>query len=265
MTMRRRLFTARNGWWLRGCEHVGSCPDLHGRPSIEAYGGGTIRIGHHFSASSIPVPLHLVAGPGARLLIGDDVRIGHGGGIAAYGHVEIRHGTQIGPFVIVMDTNFHGGSGDQSVQHECRNVVIGRGCRIGSRVTITRGVSIGDGAEILAGSVVSSDVPAGVCAGGARARILGRAGDPQTRWHSPTAMVPLTLMDALGLGAPPEFRTELAGIPGWNALGMRRLAKDIAVQFGVSIEASGLALLRSVSDIVATVEEATRRRVLSDG
>jgi maltose O-acetyltransferase len=101
------------------------------------------------------------------------VRIGYGAAIAAFQEIRIDDGTEIGPFVVIMDTNFHA-PGDQSVQHDCRPISIGKGCKIGSRVTITRGVSIGDGAEILAGSVVSSSIPSGVRAGGARARILDR-------------------------------------------------------------------------------------------
>jgi acetyltransferase-like isoleucine patch superfamily enzyme len=118
------------------------------------------------------------------LEIGPDVWIGHGAAIAAFELVRIGEGTHIGPFVIIMDTNFHGTPGDQSVRHDCRPIVIGKHCRIGSRVTITRGASIGDGAEILAGSVVSSAIPPGVCAGGARARVFGRAGDAASRWHA---------------------------------------------------------------------------------
>src|SRR6185369_13751150 len=120
-------------------------------------------------------------------------------------HVRIGAGTRIGPFVIVMDTNFHGAGGDQSLQHDCRPVHIGDGCRIGSRVTITRGVTIGDGAEILAGSVVSAAIPGGVCAAGARARIIGAAGDPASRWESAAAALPDILMESLGLEFPPDL------------------------------------------------------------
>jgi acetyltransferase-like isoleucine patch superfamily enzyme len=169
-------------WSLRVCETVGAEPHLHGWPTI--YGApGRIRIGDRFSLWSRPIESHLSAGPDGLLDIGDDVSIGHGAAISAYECVQIGDGTCIGPYVVIMDTNFHGSTGDQSVQHETRPVVIGKNCRIGSGVTITRGAVIGDGAEILAGSVVSSAIPAGVCAGGARARVLGRAGDLTCRWN----------------------------------------------------------------------------------
>ena len=170
-----------NAFWLLGCDRVGSDPRLDGRPTIKAY-GGHIRIGDRFRFASRPVASHLIAGPHGILEIGNDVSIAYGAAIAAFERVDIGPGTRIGPFVIVMDTNFHGAAGDQSVQHDCRPVTIGARCRIGSRVTITRGASIGDESEILAGSVVTSAIPAGVCAGGARARILGRAGEGAASW-----------------------------------------------------------------------------------
>ncbi len=183
MTIRTLWDTASTRRWLRACASVGEEPYLAGKPTIYI-SGGQVRIGDRLRLMSRPVASHLVAGPDAVLDIGNDVSIGYGAAIAAYQHVHIGDGTRIGPFVIIMDTNFHGGSGDQSVQHDCRPVTIGDGCRIGSRVTVTRGVTIGAGAEILAGSVVSSAIPPGVCAAGVRARIIGRAGDVASRWDS---------------------------------------------------------------------------------
>jgi acetyltransferase-like isoleucine patch superfamily enzyme len=181
VSLQQPFKAARMSWSLRVCERVGEAPHLHGWPTI--YGRpGRIRIGDRFSLWSRPIESHLAAGPGGLLDIGNDVSIAHGAAISAYECVQIGDGTLIGPFVLIMDTNFHSSTGDQSLKHETRPVVIGKNCRIGSGVTITRGAVIGDGAEILAGSVVSSAIPPGVCAGGAKARVLGRAGDLTCRW-----------------------------------------------------------------------------------
>ena len=96
------------------CASVGEEPHLAGKPTLEIH-GGHLRIGNHFHLASRPVPSHLAAGPGALLQIGNDVSIGCGAAIAAFEQVRIGNGTRIGPFVIIMDTNFHGASGDQSV------------------------------------------------------------------------------------------------------------------------------------------------------
>src|ERR1043166_3659354 len=176
---------ARTAWWLRACAHVGADPRLFRQPYILG-DDGTIRLGDRFTLSSAPVTSHLVVGGQGVLDIGNDVSIGHGAAIAAFERVSIGDGTAVGPFVIIMDTNFHR-SGDQSVAHDTRPVTIGRRCRIGSRVTITRGATIGDDVQILAGSVVSSDIPAGSCAAGARARVIGRSGDASSQWEDPSS------------------------------------------------------------------------------
>jgi maltose O-acetyltransferase len=257
MSLQERLASARGSWWLRDCERVEADTQLHGRPSIIIY-GGRLRIGARCAIGSVPISSHFVAGPGALLAIGDGVVIGHGAAIAAFERVEIGAGTCIGPFAIIMDTNFHGGSGDQSVHHDCRPVVIGSNCRIGSRVTITRGVTIGDGAEVLAGSVVSGSVPSGVCVGGARARILGRAGDPATRWEGVAAQIPILIMETFRLSTVPDGNTEIAIMPHWDEKHGEILAA-IVRQFGVKLPGGQLTTFRRVADLVEAVERERRQ------
>jgi acetyltransferase-like isoleucine patch superfamily enzyme len=239
--------------WLRTCSSVGEEPYLAGKPTIEVH-GGQVRIGNHFRLASRPVPSHLAAGPGAVLQIGNDVSIGCGAAIAAFEHVRIGDGTRIGPFVIIMDTNFHGASGDQSVQHDCRPVSIGDGCRIGSRVTITRGATIGDGAEILAGSVVSSAIPPGVCAAGARARVIGRPGDMRSRWDSAAAALPEILMASLDLESPPDLND--SRIPEHLRSRMRAVLSAIEERFGVVLDCAAAREIETFADIAAAVQDA---------
>ena len=247
------MFGARNAFWLRGCERIGQAPHLRGRPSM-VLEGGRIRIGDRFYLASRPVVSHLAAGPQGVLEIGSDVAIAHGAAIASFELVRIGDGTQIGPYVIIMDTNFHSAPGDQSVEHDCRPVTIGTGCRIGSRVTITRGSSIGDGAEILAGSVVTSAIPPGVCAGGARARVLGRARDPQSRWDSPAAVLPELVMETFGLDAQVELTSGPSEVTQLDARGMRQLLAAIEKRFGVRLDAAVVARARSFSEIAEALE-----------
>jgi acetyltransferase-like isoleucine patch superfamily enzyme len=249
--MRSVWHTARARRWLRLSQRVGERPRLNGRPTIEQF-GGKIWIGDDFYLASRPVPSHLSVGPGAVLDVGNDVAIGCGAAIAAFQHVQIGDGTRIGPYAIIMDTSFHGRSGDQSVQHDCRPVRIGSACRIGSRVTIMRGVSIGDGAEILAGSVVTSAIPAGVCAGGGRARVIGRAGEMASRWDSAAAILPELLMATLGLDSPPGPDE---GIPGhlWTETVVRSLADALETRLRVTVDASAVRKARTLAEVADAV------------
>lgn len=59
-------------------------------------------------------------------------------------------------------------------------VKIGNDCWIGARVFLSGGVTVGDGAVILAGAVVTKDIPPYAIAGGIPARILRYRYDPET-------------------------------------------------------------------------------------
>jgi len=237
---------------------VGKEPNLAGKPTIHA--DGEVRIGNRFRLASRPVASHLVTGPGALLDIGDDVSIACGAAIAAFQHVHIGDGTRVGPFVIIMDTNFHGASGDQSVRHDCRPVLIGDGCRIGSRVTITRGATIGDGAEILAGSVVSSAIPPGVCAAGGRARIIGRAGEVTSRWDSAAAALPEMLMALLDLKSPPDLDSTPIPRELWTQSLVQGVLRAIEERFGIVLDRAAAGEIETFADVAAAVQQALSER-----
>jgi acetyltransferase-like isoleucine patch superfamily enzyme len=256
MSIRRRLAATRTARWLRHCESVGEEPQLIGKPDIYA-APGRIVLGHRFRLASRPVAAHLAAGPDGMLEIGDDVSIAHGAAISAYERVQIGDGSSIGPYVVIMDTNFHGDSGDQSIQHDCRPVIIGRDCVIGSRVTITRGATIGDGAEILAGSVVSSDIPSGACAGGARARVIGRARDAASRWDSAAALLPRLVRDVLVLDNIPDLTRSVRLLGSWDSRQRQRLTSAVEECLGVALDAEWLRDDIRLADVADLIE---RRR-----
>lgn len=252
MSWRQAWHAARVRRWLRECTTTGAAPQVIGRPSVHVE-GGQLHIGHRFRLASIPVASHIIVGAAGTMRVGDDVSIGCGAAIAAQELVTIGDGTCIGPYVIIMDTNFHGGAGDQSLQHDCRPVAIGRGCRIGSRVTITRGVTIGDGAEILAGSVVTSAVPAGACVAGGRARIIGRAGEAASRWDSLAATLPETLAAALGLGSPPDLDDTPLPAQLWTAECLPQVMAALELRLGVAINSAALRDARTYAELAAAL------------
>jgi acetyltransferase-like isoleucine patch superfamily enzyme len=249
----------RAAWWLRECVHVGEQPRLRRQPYIRG-AEGAIRIGDRFTLSSSPVTSHLVVGSQALLDIGADVSIAHGAAIAAFERVTIGDGTAIGPFVIIMDTNFHSVSSAQSVVHDCRPVSIGKRCRIGSRVTITRGATIGDDAQILAGAVVSSDIPAGACAGGARAGVLGPAGEGTRRWEEPACLLQEMIARVFRLDTVPDLDAPPSSLPGWSHGSARVLAAALEQQCGIALRVPEMLETRHLRDIAVGMAERIGRR-----
>jgi acetyltransferase-like isoleucine patch superfamily enzyme len=59
-----------------------------------------------------------------------------------------------------------------SGKHETAAVEIGNNVFIGSRVTVLKGVVIGDNSVIANGSIVIKDVPSNVVAGGIPAKVI---------------------------------------------------------------------------------------------
>lgn len=90
--------------------------------------------------------------------------------IECRGHVKIGSSVAIGPDVIIRDCDGHP-MGDE-LSPPVKNISIGNKVWVGARCIILKGVCIGDGSIIAAGSVVTKDVPPGCLAGGVPAKIL---------------------------------------------------------------------------------------------
>lgn len=84
--------------------------------------------------------------------------------------VAIGENVHIGPYVTIRDCD----ENDQNLAGEIQQkaVIIGNDVMIGMKATIHKGVTIGDGAVVEAGSVVTQDVPAGCTVAGVPARIV---------------------------------------------------------------------------------------------
>ena len=158
---------------LRVCDHVGDDTRVFGDPYVR--NPGTMRLGDAVVLYSSPVRLHLVTGRSGTLLVGDGVIVGHGAGVTAYHHIDIGAGTVIGPYALVMDTDFHDVV-DRRAAGATGAVRIGRDVRIGAWAIVLRETEIGDGAVIAPGSVVRGKVPPGARVGGEPARPLASRG-----------------------------------------------------------------------------------------
>ncbi|MHB8108968.1 MAG: acyltransferase [Syntrophorhabdaceae bacterium] len=107
----------------------------------------------------------------ARISIGERCSIGDRTEIHSGSHVQIGNDTMIAWDCVILDRDYHGIGG---TQESLQPVVIGKGVWIGCRGLVLKGVTIGDGAIIGAGAVVTNNIPAYTLAAGNPARIIGK-------------------------------------------------------------------------------------------
>lgn len=129
--------------------------------------------------SGIIVKPHAYVGRAVGLRLGDRAELGRNARIDQ--PVTIGDNVLMGPDVVIL-TVLHGFE-DPDVpiymqgKQETRPVVIGNDVWIGMRVIILPGVTVGDGAVLGAGAVVTKDVPAWAVVGGNPADVIRMRGD----------------------------------------------------------------------------------------
>lgn len=239
---------ARQSLWLRGVNDLGPHVSLAGRPFID--NRGWLAIGEGTSLASSPVQSHLVVAEGAELLVGAGCTISFGAAISAGASVRIGAGSRIGPYVVIMDSDFHV-AGDRSAHAKPKPITLGEGVVIESRVTILRGSTIGAGARICSGSVVSGDIAAGVVATGVPAGVWsGReAGSEQLDVAS-------VVMLTLNLDSKPRPSDGPDQLAQWDSFGALKLLLALEKAFNVTIREDQIKSARSVADLAQVVEVA---------
>lgn len=105
----------------------------------------------------------------AKLKIGNNVAIGDRTEIHAGREVTIGDNSLISWDCCIMDRDYHKLMSDTEV---FKPVHIGNNVWIGARALILKGITIGDGAVVAAGSVVTRDVPAKTIVAGNPAKVI---------------------------------------------------------------------------------------------
>jgi acetyltransferase-like isoleucine patch superfamily enzyme len=112
-----------------------------------------------------------------RIKLGEYVYIGPHGYFDGKGGIEIGDGAVLAPRVVILSSSHDYKTETLLPFHEFdehRPVTVGRGVWIGFAAMVVPGVTIGDGAVVAMGAVVTRDVPRGAVVGGNPARELAR-------------------------------------------------------------------------------------------
>ena len=105
----------------------------------------------------------------AQLTIGQGTNIGDRTEIHVGKKVTIGRDCAISWDVCILDRDYHEFNGEGEIKEE---ILIGDKVWIGCRSTVLKGVTIGNGAVIAAGSIVTKDVSANCCVGGNPAKLI---------------------------------------------------------------------------------------------
>ena len=186
--LRHRLLGRRDIW-------IGSTTVLDGADRVAVRPGGALRIGlgpfgltskHDVSVVRVrPGATFEVNGvvsfqrgvrvvvDGGRLVIGDVTNVNGLSKILCQVGVSIGSGCTISWDVEIMDNDFHTMVVGGVERPSAAPIVIGDQVWIGARAIVLKGVTIGDGAVVAAGAVVTKDVPPGAVVAGTPAKIIG--------------------------------------------------------------------------------------------
>jgi len=164
--------------------HFGGRVTVFGLPIIRFSRGSKVQIGDDlvlisasfFSEPGVNHPVILrTLSENATLTIGDHVGIS-GGGICVAKAVSIGNSVMLGANVLVTDTDFHPlvaeGRRYSHAEVMSKEVNIEDNVFIGMNSLILKGAHIGANSVIAAGSIVTTDIPANVIAGGTPAKII---------------------------------------------------------------------------------------------
>lgn len=175
---------------LLGVE-LGPGVTAHGPVGLMRWPGGSIRIGAGVSlisswrratAACLAWPVRLrVFGPGACIAIGAGTQLSGTSITARSTAVRLGRQVLVAPNCVIVDSDFHAPwppearATEPGLERDAP-VTIGDHAWIGMQSIILKGVTVGEGALVGAGSVVTSDIPPRCLAAGAPARVVRRLG-----------------------------------------------------------------------------------------
>lgn len=173
-------------WAIASRASFGSNLQCHGTVILDCL-PNTVELGNNvtFVSDSVRGTATTVYGPSrlrtfdpaARIKIADGVAMNATSITARSRTVHIGENNMFAPNCTVVDSDFHtlwppeGRICNPGMEQDA-DVHIGKNCWIGMQSIILKGVTIGDGSVVAAGSVVTRDIPPNILAAGIPARVL---------------------------------------------------------------------------------------------
>jgi acetyltransferase-like isoleucine patch superfamily enzyme len=149
--------------YLRDCDAVGARARTVGRPAVQNF--GRITLGPDAIINSTPFAARLSTSARGAIDIGGHFIFNYGASIASDLQVQLGDRVTLGPYARICD--YEGDPVGRPAP-----VVIEDDVWLTIRVTVQKGVRIGAGTVVTAGSVVTEDLPPSVIAGGVPARVI---------------------------------------------------------------------------------------------
>lgn len=118
---------------------------------------GTLELGDEVRILSDVNQAKLFVGRGGTLRLGRNCRI-NGAHLSASHLIDIGDYVRIAPYAVLMDDDYHQ-AGNYAAAGKSGAIRIGNHVWISTRALIMKGVTIGEGAVVAAGAVVTKDVP----------------------------------------------------------------------------------------------------------
>lgn len=155
-------------WRLRKCQQVGRIAFSKGRPKIK--NKGRIEIGNVNRILSDISVVRFGVSKGGFLKIGNNCRL-NGPQISVSNKVIIGNNCRLAPQVIIMDGDHHD-TKNRLEEGKSSPIIIEDDAWIATRAMVMKGVTIGKGAVVAAGAVVTKDVPPYTVVAGVPAKII---------------------------------------------------------------------------------------------
>lgn len=147
--------------FMRACEMLaGAVSRLRTGVLIQ---GAASKDAYVYWNATVKHPDRIATGIGLR--VGPDCVLGAMANITFGNHVRISQGA-------IVETGGLDLRGDPPYPHVAKPIHIGHGVWIGNNAIVLGGVTIGEGAVVAAGSVVTRDVPPGAIVAGVPARVV---------------------------------------------------------------------------------------------